>query len=75
MTTVRPGASSGRLWPFSGRSAGGTRRAWTSCWARPVAYFAPVAPDFAEAGELKDDNLAVTQRILDARGVPNGMAG
>ena len=40
-----------------------------------VAYFAPDAPDFAEAGELKDDNLAVTQRILDARGVPNGMAG
>ena len=46
-----------------------------AAWARPVAYFAPVAPDFAEAGELKDDNLAVTQRILDARGVPNGMAG
>ena len=43
--------------------------------AGSVAYFAPDAPDFAEAGELKDDNLAVTQRILDARGVPNGMAG
>ncbi len=31
-----------------------------------VAYFAPDAPDFQEAGEMKDDNLAAAQRILDS---------
>ena len=35
-----------------------------------VAYFAPDAPDFQEAGELKGDDLAAAQRVLDARGVP-----
>ena len=39
-----------------------------------VAYFAPDAPDFAEAGELKDDDLVAAQRILDERGYPCGMA-
>ena len=39
-----------------------------------VAYFAPDAPDFQEAGELKDDNLAAAQRVLDARGVAGGNA-
>ena len=34
-----------------------------------IAYFAPDAPDFAEAGELKGEALAAAQRILDARGV------
>ena len=34
-----------------------------------IAYFAPDAPDFAEAGELKGEDLAAAQRILDARGV------
>ena len=33
-----------------------------------VAYFAPDAPDFQEAGELAGDDLAVAQRVLDARG-------
>ena len=40
-----------------------------------VAHFTPDAPDFCEAGELKCDDLAAVQRILDERGVPNGMAG
>ena len=31
-----------------------------------VAYFAPDAPDFEEAGELKGDVLAAAQRVLDA---------
>ena len=35
-----------------------------------VAYFAPDAPDFCEAGELKGDDLAAAQRILDAGRVP-----
>ena len=35
-----------------------------------VAYFAPDAPDFQEAGELKGDDLAAAQRVLDARGAP-----
>ena len=35
-----------------------------------VAYFAPDAPDFQEAGELKGDALAAALRVLDARGVP-----
>ena len=40
--------------------------------AGSVAYFAPEAPDFAEAGELKGDDLAATQRILDERGLAGG---
>ena len=32
-----------------------------------VAYFAPEAPDFVEAGELKDDDLAAARRVLAAR--------
>ena len=39
-----------------------------------VAYFAPDAPDFQEAGELKGDDLAAAQRILDERGVSGGKA-
>ena len=31
-----------------------------------VAYFAPDAPDFQEAGELTGDDLAAAQRVLDA---------
>ena len=34
-----------------------------------AAYFAPDAPDFQEAGELKGDSLDKTLRVLDARGV------
>ena len=37
-----------------------------------LAYFAPDAPDFQEAGELKDDDLATALRVLDARGVHGG---
>ena len=40
-----------------------------------VAYFAPEAPDFVEAGELKGDDLAAARRILDERGLPGGNAG
>ena len=32
-----------------------------------VAYFAPDAPDFLEAGELKGDDLAKAVRVFDAR--------
>ena len=32
-----------------------------------VAYFAPEAPDFDEAGELKGDELAADRRVLAAR--------
>ena len=39
-----------------------------------VAYFAPDAPDFQEAGELKGDALAAAQQVFDARGVSAGMA-
>ena len=39
-----------------------------------VAYFAPDAPDFREAGELKGADLAAAQRILDERGIPGGLA-
>ena len=35
-----------------------------------IAYFAPEAPDFQEAGELTGDDLAAAQRILDDRGAP-----
>ena len=38
-----------------------------------VAYFAPDAPDFAEAGELKDGELAAARRTLDERGMPCGI--
>ena len=34
-----------------------------------VAYFAPDAPDFQEAGELKGDDLAKAVRILNTRGM------
>ena len=34
-----------------------------------VAYFAPDAPDFQEAGELAGDDLARALRVLDDRGV------
>ena len=37
-----------------------------------VAYFAPDAPDFQEAGELKGDALAKAVRILNGSGVPGG---
>ena len=40
-----------------------------------VAYFAPDAPDFCEAEELKDGSLAAAQQILDKRGIPSGMSG
>ena len=33
-----------------------------------VAYFAPDAPDFQEAGELKGDDLDKALRVLDATG-------
>ena len=39
-----------------------------------AAYFAPEAPDFAEAGELKGADLAVARRILDERGMEGGIA-
>ena len=39
-----------------------------------VAYFSPDATDFQEAGELKGDDLAAAQRILDERGLPGGNA-
>ena len=40
-----------------------------------IAYFAPEATDFREAGELTDEYLAAAQRILDDRGIPSGMSG
>ena len=40
-----------------------------------VAYFAPEAPDFQEVGELKGDDLAAAQRILDERGILGGIPG
>ena len=33
-----------------------------------VAYFAPDAPDFQEAGEMKGDALDKALRVLDASG-------
>lgn len=39
-----------------------------------VAYFAPEAPDFAEAGELKGAVLAQARRILDEWGMYSGNA-
>ena len=38
------------------------------CADGSVAYFAPDADDFCEAGKLKDDNLTVAQQILDEMG-------
>jgi len=38
--------------------------------AGSVAYFAPDAPDFAEAGQLAGDALATARQILDERGLP-----
>ena len=35
-----------------------------------VAYFAPDALDFQEAGELQGDDLDLALRILEERGVP-----
>ena len=40
-----------------------------------VAYFAPDAPDFKETGELKGEDLASAQRILDEREVSGGNVG
>ena len=40
-----------------------------------VAYFAPDAPDFSEAGELKCADLAAAQQNLDERGNSGGLAG
>jgi len=37
-------------------------------YAGSVAYFAPGAPAFAEAGVLKSDDFATTRRVLDERG-------
>ena len=37
-----------------------------------VAYFAPGAPDFREAGELKGDAPGKALRVLDAGGAPGG---
>ena len=37
-----------------------------------VAYFAPDAPNFQEAGELEGDDFAAALRVLDTRGVPDG---
>ena len=34
-----------------------------------VAYFAPDAPDFREAGELTDDDIVRALRVLDDRGI------
>ena len=38
-----------------------------------VGYFAPDAPDFQEAGELKGDDLTAALRILEDRGMPGGL--
>ena len=43
--------------------------------AGSVAYFAPEAPDFCEAGELKGEVHASAQCILDERGMSRGNAG
>ena len=65
------------------------RRGRTSCFRRPVAdrrssisitlvrsaYFAPDAAAFSEAGELKDDDIAAAQRILDDRGMAGETGG
>ena len=38
------------------------------CADGSVSYLAPDADDFCEAGEMKDDDLAVVQQILDEMG-------
>ena len=43
--------------------------------AGSVAYFAPHAPDLAEAGELRGDYFASAQRIIDERGLAGGTPG
>ena len=40
-----------------------------------VAYFATDAPDFAEAGELKGDDLAAGQHLLNERDLPGDTVG
>ena len=40
-----------------------------------VAYFAPDAPDFQEAGELKGDALDKALRVLDAGERPETIQG
>ncbi len=40
-----------------------------------VAYFAPDAPDFQETGEIKRDDLARAERVLDARGALRRVKG
>ena len=40
-----------------------------------VAYFAPDAPGFAEAEELKGEVIAAAQRILDERDISGGILG
>ena len=58
------------------RSATGGRTAIIYQFAGgSVTYFAPDAPDFQEAGELNDADLAAAQRVLDERGIPGGMPG
>ena len=55
-----------------GRAAGGDggRPAMIYEFAnRSVTYFAPDAPDFAEARGLKGNYLAAAQRILDEQGL------
>ena len=64
------------------RIAKGVDKLWDATGGRPatiyefadgsVAYFAPDADDFCEAGELKGDALAKAVRVLDARGAPGG---
>ena len=39
-----------------------------------VAYFAPEAPDFVGAGELKGSDIVYALRILDERGMRSGNA-
>ena len=41
---------------------------------RPVVGFAPDAPDFQEAGELRGDALARALRVLEISGMPCGLA-
>ena len=40
-----------------------------------VAYFAPEAPDSDEAGELRGEDLAAAQQVLNDRSMPSGNAG
>ena len=52
-----------------GEATGGRTANIYEYHAGSVAYFAPEAPDFAEAGGLTSDDLAAAQRILDDRGI------